>query len=57
MDAAAIDQLIDTIDAALDQADGEDIGAWLQAVKWVCADVLSIYLTSNRADLQDFAQE
>ncbi|KVA53982.1 hypothetical protein WI58_19855 [Burkholderia cepacia] len=56
MDVAAIDQLIDTIDAALDLAENEDAGAWLQAVKWVCAHVLSIYLTTNRADLQDFAQ-
>lgn len=55
-DAAAIDRLIDSIDTALGLADDKDVGTWLQTVKWVCADVLSIYLTTNRADLQDFAQ-
>lgn len=56
-DAAAIDRVIDMIDAAFDLSDDEEAGAWEQAVNWICADVLAVYLTTNRADLQDFAQE
>ncbi|WP_058034889.1 hypothetical protein [Burkholderia pseudomallei] len=56
-DATAIDTLIDAIDAALDLADAGGAVQWHQAVARVNADLLAVILSTNRMDLQDFANE